>query len=236
MSERPIIFNSESVKAILDGRKTQTRRVIKPQPEYVCFNARTNINIIGSHDNVCVVESSPIHFTQYPETAFVYYKNNKAGILDCPYGQVGDLLWVRETICHFGNMFSGGSNFALIRYKDAVSREIYFKNNPPSELWWYKTELVWKPSIFMPRWASRITLEITNIRVEKLQDISTADVYCEGFTQGIYAKPGNVGWVAHADCEEAFEEAWDSLNAKRGYSWESNPRVWVIEFKVKEKE
>lgn len=191
MKERPILFSGEMVRAIIDGRKTMTRRVVKPQPE---------------QDTDC-----PYHVGTGIE--------RKART--CPYGKPGDRLWVRETFCDRNN--NGEQIKPLYRsdgqeYQDRDGR--YFKPK-------------WKPSIFMPRMYSRITLEITNVRVERLQDISNEDAKREGvesnFDEGvIYYGPLNKG---HADARIAFSWLWNSINAKRGYSWESNPWVWVITFK-----
>ena len=182
MKERPILFSGEMVRAILDDRKTMTRRVVKPQPE---------------QDTDC-----PYHIGTGIE--------RKARI--CPYGKPGDRLWVRETFCDRNN--NGEQIKPLYRsdgqeYQDGDGRLF---------------EPKWKPSIFMPRWASRITLEITNVRVERLQDISNKDIESEGAC--------GRACVTH---RLTFKQLWDSINSKRGYSWESNPWVWVVEFeRIKE--
>ena len=180
MKERPIIFNTEMVRAILDGRKTQTRRVVK-------YKAYTR-------------EGDPV----YPH--------------ECPYGEIGDRLWVRETWAYT----DGGGALVMGGIIETVEPQIVYKANGYK----YSESLKWKPSIHMPRWASRITLEITDVRVERARDISYGDLCKEGFkTYGLSEKsemlPASI-W---------FQELWDSLNAKRGYSWKSNPWVWVIEFK-----
>jgi hypothetical protein len=172
MKERPILFSTPMVQAILEGRKTQTRRVIKPQPEPL-------------EDGFML----PLH-------------------PDCPYGYIGDRLWVRETFAyhHTGRLF----------YKADIP-VVCHKN-------WK-----WKPPIFMPRSASRITLEITDIRVERLQDITRSDIYAEGLI---------VPQEHQEDYKEyllnAWIELWDSINAKK-HPWQSNPYVWVVEFKRIEK-
>jgi len=152
--------------------------------------------------------------------------------IHCPYGQVGDRLWVRET-------------WATERRLDKYS---------PSEigeagdvaLWFRATEIPsvslergkWCPSIHMPRWASRITLEITEIRVERLQEIGGGDVDREGVIyDDLWGKFSIPDWDAFAEVQEkvavrAFAKLWDSLNAKRGYGWETNPWVWVISFEL----
>lgn len=209
MKERPILFSSEMVRAILEGRKTQTRRVMKSQPPHHEFNQypseRLNIKLEGG---------------QY---------------VHCPYGQPGDRLWVRETW-----MIDG----ADIRPAGVKQSVIYRASNDD-----YGKYFKWRPSIYMPRWASRITLEIVNVRVERLQEISEEDVVSEGIK--IPVIKGQIGitlgmkpllsdylpnkhytvWTQREITTAYFAQYWDSLNAKRGYSWESNPWVWVIEFK-----
>ena len=185
VKECPIIFSGEMVRAILDGRKTQTRRIIKPQPEHVWgFGVR--------HDD-------PEYFS-----AHVRYSGGHQPDpwIHCPYGKPGDSLWVRETWSE------------LIHGEKAIYRSGYGK---------YAPLITWKPSIFMPRWASRISLEITGVRVERLVDITDSDCYAEGITSlqnDILGEP-----------YYSFKELWDRINAKRGYLFASNPWVWVIEFK-----
>ena len=172
MKEHPILFSASMVKAILEGRKTMTRRVIK----------------------------HPERYSDIRECDFC-----------CPYGQVGDRLWCRETIC------AGCIDFHTVCYRADSS------SWPPCE------ESVTKPSSSMPRWASRITLEITGIKVEQVQEISEADAIKEGTPTEI-TKYGLT--IKYRNLVEAFCELWDDINFKRGYSWASNPWVWVISFKV----
>ena len=129
----------------------------------------------------------------------------------CPYGKPGDRLWVRETfgVCDFPG---GSASFG--------KRKILYKADGETTYDIGK----WKPSIFMPRMYSRITLEITSVRVERLQDISNKDIESEGAC--------GMACVTH---RLTFKQLWDSINSKRGYSWESNPWVWVVEFeRIKE--
>lgn len=179
MKERPILFSTDMVKAILDDKKTMTRRVIK-----------------------------------HPEK----YERIRECDFCCPYGKVGQRLWVRETWdsdCTCCNPKCNG-----VIYKAGYSGVIV-----PDK---------WRPSIFMPRWASRITLEITNIRVERLQEITEKDALAEGVDwYSIENKIEGIGrWIEGIGrCQQAFRKLWDSINTKRGYSWESNPWVWVISFR-----
>ena len=234
VKERPIIFSSESVRAILDGRKTQTRRVIKPQPILV-DNGRTwdwpkIVKRVGGHD---VSAASWAANLQHPDLGD-----------DCFFRR-GQILWVRETwassglldyvkprnlVAGFPCQFRAGGS-SIDDRDDLV--------NPGK----------WRPSIHMPRWASRITLEVIDVRVERVQDISEEDILAEGVripvsedrkplicVSGEYAAanylPGKIREAKSKDIIRAyFASFWDSLNAKRGHSWESNPWVWVPEFK-----
>lgn len=178
--EHPILFSTAMVKAILEGRKTQTRRVIKPQPQRV-FNGilqeyRTSNRLDNWFD------------------------------ITCRYGEAGDTLWVRETWQYVGEV-------------TPVFREVIYKADDYPDC-----ETPWSPSIHMPRWASRITLEVLEVRAEHLQAITPEDVLCEGV--------GNPKRYDPSSVIEDFIFLWDSINAKRGYDWNSNPWVWVVEFRV----
>jgi len=196
MKERPILFSALMVRALLDGSKTQTRRVVKPQPSF--FGSMTN-----------------------PNTPF---KTLDAGLhcqITCPYGQPGDQLWVRETWCHQWDDFTG--------YQE--EKFFYRASTPDVQHVDGAERSPWKPSIHMPRAASRITLEITGVRVERLQHISEADARAEGArnldvasgreTLDPYSRQGSC--VAH------YKNIWQEINGHD--SWEANPWVWVIEFK-----
>ena len=195
MKEHPILFSSEMVGAILDGRKSQTRRVIKPQPE------KYTVRIVQS--------ISPVHWqSRLPIDLRALYPNSQptdmlGSIFNCPYGQVGDRLWVRETWAD-GISASTKQHYAIYKASDGLL---------PGQ--------VWRPSIFMPRWASRITLEITGIRVQRVQEISPNECRDEGVEPFLY--------------KNNFITLWNRINSKRGYGWDKNPFVWVIEFKRLEK-
>jgi len=217
MSERPIIFNSEMVRAILDGRKTQTRRVIKPQP----------------------VDAREVESEEWP-----------GGY--CLYGQIGDRLWVRETFCHKwdneGPVFNedGDYDTSCVWYRattpdvvklDEDCEEVYLKDGSPAS--------PWMPSIHMPRWASRIQLEITDIRVERVQETSEEDAKAEGcetslraYLHGRHRKGDAVplNGVLEPSYRNTFAGLWNSINVKRGYGWDVNPWVWIVEFKIVEVE
>lgn len=205
MKERPIIFSRPMVKAILGGQKTQTRRVIKPQP--------------GPSEDGIFRYAGKSPFASLDNTKFVDW-----ALRDCSFGIPGDRLWVRET--HFIEARNnGGFDYWTgehDEWQENTGRVWYAVDGEPPEPcnhgWWEK-----RPSIYMFREHSRILLEVTSVRTERVQDISHEDVCREG---------GPFGNSATSD--EDFSIFWDSINAKRGFSWASNPWVWVIEFKVVE--
>ena len=204
--ERPILFSSDMVRAILDGRKTQTRRIVKPQPGNVdgCYHRPDGL-YIWTHLPVGIGCGVGLPFK-------------------CPYGQVGDRLYVRET-------------FALSsRQECALPRTVVYKVDEGKLLFdvggnWDIADyrIKWQSSRFMPKVLARIWLEITGIRVERVQEISEK----EALKEGAHALVRKAGYMPSA--KYGFEQLWDSLNAKRGYSWESNPFVWCISFKKIEK-
>ena len=184
MKEKPVIFSSEMVRAILDGRKTQTRRICK-------FEATDSWGI------ECLVQNG-VYFCLMDRADIPSQR------VDCPYGQVGDRLWVKETQWRNGGWVADGPS--PLRNDSKI------------------------PSIFMKKIYARIWLEITSIRVERVQDISETDAIEEGVECRC-----DVGRSEFDQCfltfREHFAMLWDSLNAKRGYGLDKNPWVWVIEFK-----
>jgi len=211
MKEHPIIFSTDMVKAILDGRKTQTRRIIKPQPPATYY--------------------SPIAATGiFTKSTWAFHKPNQGSIphiIECPYGQVGDRFWVREAF-----MFKKGADaresFINTPQECCLGEPPHYRYKTDPDAEEYGRHYKWRPSIFMPRWASRITLEITGIRVERLRDITSSDIKAEGFDIG---EEYHLGGIAGGTLLiNKFAEYWDSINGKK-YPWSSNPWVWVIEFK-----
>ena len=195
MKERPILFSAPMVRAILDGSKTQTRRIMKVQPSSEKLQLATCIDTTGNKKH-----KDKHHWIQVDGLNVIH---NDDKYFSCPYGYAGDRLWVRET---FNN--------------DWCNKVIYKADGGSAIEAGYTAEPKWKPSIFMPRWASRITLEITGVRVERLHDISEKDAIAEG-------TPWN-------DCagnnREGYKLLWESINGAE--SWATNPWVWVVEFKV----
>jgi hypothetical protein len=193
MKEHPILFSAEMVRAILDGRKTQTRRVCK----------------------------DPL---------------GPSMMDDCPYGEAGDFMWVRESFLPDPPIDGSWSGDIEWNGCGRPLRGVPIGYQFPEWViyratWTGSDDMKWHPSIHMPRWASRITLEIKSVRVERIRDIGHRDIAAEG-----------VGWYdpqestpfSYGQHKKEFEMLWDKINAKRGYGWDVNPWVWVIEFQRSE--
>jgi len=210
VNEKPMLFSDELVRAIIAGRKTQTRRPITPQPP-------------------------------------VYTR--------CPYGNAGDHLWVREcwrvhklnTIWHdisveyradhtisnwlyctngkmFNRLMQQSLEDAGIKKYEAINDCYRWEpGNAPTR---------WRPSIHMPRWASRLTLEIIGTRMEQIQAITDADILAEGWSCG--NDDTQLASTTSEDTRHWFRNTWDAVYAKRGQGWKANPWVWVVEFKLAE--
>lgn len=202
MNEYPILFSGEMVKMISDGRKTQTRRVMKPQP----WGYDPSLNQDGLWE-FCDDEE----------------RNEKYHVFKCPYGKPGDLLWIREAWAHGELYCDEGPNCGLPSH--IYYRQIEEENGTFGGVKHWS----WRPSVHMPRWASRITLEVTNVRVERVQDITWHDIAAEGCPPEHHMD--NCNGISHA-MFGWFGYLWDSINAKRGYGWDVNPWVWVVEFKA----
>lgn len=222
MNTRPILFTGKMVRALLEGRKTQTRRAVRFHPATGYIVER------GGNRR--------------------WHRDDPEAVAGCPYGQPGDTLWVRETFSRCGcpecaGAWPGKAN----NDHPTVYRATH--SGPP---------LAWMPSIFMPRWASRITLELTGVRVERVQEIGEEDAIAEGSTRRAsgwcmdWSRVGQLSRFATASAVKgrdraplserdiclptakmAFFNYWDSINAKR-YEWRGNPRVWALSFRVVE--
>ena len=209
MKSYPILFSGPMVRALLDGTKTQTRRILK-------------------------TKNGGVQWNPYDLPGMRQILRN------CPYGQIGDQLWVRET----WNWFDPDS----IPTDRAGPRAIFTGNQGNRSIPWvaayaadghlpypgYEGRDHWRPSIHMPRWASRITLEITGVRVERLQDISIEDAKSEGAwwpDESIVSKVAEYFSIDHlgANPYNAYQMLWESLNGPD--SWDLNPLVWVVSFR-----
>ncbi|MBH3412566.1 hypothetical protein [Pseudomonas putida] len=220
MKERPILFSGPMVRAILSGQKTVTRRVMKPQPQ------KAPVDVVGGVPSW----DSPTNY------AGEVQMNTQLG-KQCPYGKPGDRLWVRETwYCDHFEVQRGPylkpSDLDLEEAREDGTLVYAADGLVPYEA----EQPVWKPSIHMPRWASRILLEVTDVRVERLQAISWEEALDEGIGDHRFecdrpVEPdgypacscGSVGYV------DAFAELWNTINGKE--AWDANPWVWIVEFK-----
>lgn len=206
VKERQMIFGSESVRAILEGRKTQTRRVVKVPPWLLRMSPDMN----------CAHPGSAMGVTP---CLFVCCANGSQQRLRNPYGWpevVAVHLWVRESFSAYAPAGETGN----WKTEDNV-RYVYRADDSDADV------AQWFPPIFLPRHASRLTLEIKNVRVERLQEISSEDCWAEGCPPAEPLEANGGGTVRNW-----FAKGWDSINGKRkGCAWESNPWVWVIEFK-----
>ncbi len=221
MGEKPIIFSGELVPAILDDRKTQTRRVIKPQPLFPTLSEDELEAGMVIFDGPNLVRLHSPKKNSGPASRGWLYKKG----FPSPY-QVGDMLWVQECFlvseCDPGKTVSVHYRFDQWRHGIVIPETHLDK--PTS-----KPTGKWHSGRFMPRWASRISLEVTEIRVEKLQDITEEDAISEGVgAVPMIDIPRQATWSNRQD----FSQLWDSLNAKRGYSWETNPWVLAYTFKL----
>lgn len=228
MKERGMIFNSEMVRAIIDGRKTQTRRVI------------ANVG----HDNCLPLQKR----TKTKDGIYTHVMDAPIYGL-CPFGKIGDRIWVRET---WSDVNLDGAPAVAYRADDEVydlmedesllDEDRAFNYQDPRVCKYqfaaWHSDLIsgiegnWRPSIHMPRWASRLTLEITGVRVERLNSISQEDAQAEGMEltgwRPTYSDPDSGGevWTPY----DNFAQLWESIYGEE--SWQANPWVWVIEFKV----
>ncbi len=219
MKEKPILFSTSMVQAILEERKLMTRRVVKMRD-----GSLMDDNDLSNH-----LDNSFSHVMDFTKK-YPYWEE-----LKCPYGEVGDILWVRETFgfgtrpCPVNGWRDGIEYKADEKYIDDVEDLPLYDLPEGIE---FKESKGWKPSIFMPKDACRIFLEITDIRVERLQDISEEDAIAEGvekwsdgFDYKCYSK--HAGRYTHA--KDSFFSLWESINGKE--SWDKNPFVWVLNFK-----
>ena len=200
MKERPILFSAPMVRALLAGKKTQTRRLLKPRHDYF-------------------VEDGKAYFEPY------VYAVPESIEVPCPYGEPGDRLWVRETWCVMNKARTTCVTHGHHK-KPERGWDIVFRADEQHQ------HRGWRSSLFLPRWASRITLEVTGVRVERVQDISEEDARAEGaepyeFSRRVYPSKHAAEEVSFSH-REGFHSLWNSINGAK--SWQANPWVWVVEF------
>jgi hypothetical protein len=235
MKERPILFSGPMVRAILEGRKTMTRRILKPQPD------------MAMDGEICPDGSGGYSWEPvWPQG------HKKAGkivcSLSCPYGGPGDRLWVRESwaLTHPSFDYETQCVDEFIPFEGKIPKEMpdsYWKvvyGANFNEMQVHKDDRFiknWKPSIHMPRWASRLTLEIVDVRPERLQEITEEDVvkegiqkpYCSVSSKNLYQIWVNGKCIENEKAAFVYQSLWNSINGPG--SWEANPWIWTIEFK-----
>jgi len=228
MKERPILFSAPMVRAILDGTKTQTRRVVTV-PWRKSTRALPYEPWFVEEDGKLLADCS--------EAADSHGNGDYrefSSCMPCPYGVPGDRLWVRET-WNLGRPLRNAEG--IIDDEQIWSAPIPKQDPRGKRLFddWclgYAAdgcEGKMRPSIYMPRWASRITLEVTDVRVQRLQDITEEDARAEGVAPAAFCKAGRPNEHEHV---ESFEWLWNSINGKRaGCAWDANPWVWAITFR-----
>jgi hypothetical protein len=232
MKEHPIPLYGWEVNAILENRMSQLRRVVRPQPDYSILKPGTVLEphicpeLVPSHHGKKAwgFYCKPYHGRDVPAFAF-----------DCPYGTVGDTLWVRETWQQVVERKRDHQWFVKPNPQQGVGEILYAATHageaPPK----------WRPSIHMPRWASRLTLKNTDIRVQRLQDISEEDAIAEGITHAEFAmgvlqyRVGGKDYSIPYSFKGGFCNLWNKINAKK-HPWSSNPWVRVISFERTETE
>ena len=218
--EKPILFKTEMVQAILAGKKSMTRRIIKPQPN-------GQLKCVIKHETKgrsCWMEDNADQLSK----DFKFHK----------YYEVGDILWVRETWAKLCRVDENG-------YTHYDEETIYYAADGGPSIDLYDADgfllddqnMKWRPSIFMPRYAARLFLKVKDIRVERLQDITEEDARSEGIKwtnegplHAHYLNHNLNAFLNFKTSKEAFSSLWDNINLKRGYGWGINPWVWVVEF------
>jgi hypothetical protein len=213
VKERPILFSGPMVRAILEGRKTQTRRVVKPQPPHSCAYI-----INGKQNAACCYLAKPPPVNR-PTVWVPPTPKSKTHLLICPYGQPGDRLWVRES--HYMSLLTHDGGAGVVEYRADYCDEL-------------ASGIRWSPSIHMPRWASRITLEVVSVRVERLHEISKEDAMAEGVVENDLGRLASETLHTYKSQRVSpvvlqYADLWESINGPE--SWAENPWVWVVEFK-----
>jgi hypothetical protein len=227
MIERPILFSAPMVRAILDGKKTQTRRIVKPQPDmihegcpYLAHGAEDTERYNPINCPYGAPDLGDPKGALQPTSSIESARNG--AVVNSANRKKGDSLWVRET-------FSFEKRYDTMKPIDVPISKVWYISDGPKPDWAGNTRV----SIFMPRWASRIELEIVIVRVERVQDISESDAIAEGLIP--HGKGAARGWqfeqggVICSTAKRAYELLWEKINGPD--SWQANPWVFVIEFR-----
>lgn len=232
MKERPIIFSPHSVQGILAGRKSQTRRVWKKQPIKIMTPTPQFKDTEPGDLFICPdlfpTDNGPVGWVICECTAIGNYHHMGSQAFvekHSPYGLAGDRLWVKEPWAYFG-----GDEYLYQKHKPSLAfKATWFEDRCEwpqfAQSIGYIPGDKWRNAMFMPRWASRITLEIVAVRVERVQQISVEDCIAEGMHTNLRESE------ACGELVDQYHKVWDEINAKNGDGWEKNPWVWVIEFK-----
>lgn len=205
MAERGILFSGEMVRALLDGRKTQTRRIVKWPVLSASDGGKRRLFVERDAPEICALLAER---QRHPLRRIVV-----------PYGNVGDTLWVREA--------HAIASLGVVLYRANAVRD----DSGARDGWWCGDTFVvrdavrWRSSIHMPRWASRLTLTLTDVRLQRVQDISDQDAHAEGVEPVALNAWGSSYFGG-------FGKLWDSLNATRGFGWDANPFCWALTFTV----
>ena len=200
--EHSVRCTADEVQAILEGTKTQLRFPLTPQPTSVQTGSTVPYN--GS-------------------TSFLRES------LRCPYGEVGEYLWIREAFVT-GHETDGNGDLVMFDAEGSeLPQKVWYRASSPDLTWidddgGHVESVPWKSSVHMPRWASRIVLELTEVRVQRLHEIGDDDAIADGFVHGAAGNPGNGGPF------DAFRVRWNARHAKRGYGWLDEPWVWALTF------
>ncbi len=239
MKERPVIFSDPMIRAILAGRKTQTRRVIVAKTLLWLTDPATFYKARRDDRNGFSEPAAQHHkgagWFWYEEE---YIEEGGHVLFRCPYGQKGDRLYVREAY-HFDKEYDADSRMAALRASAVPPiAKVHYAADGRKPDWAGRR----RPSIHQPKWASRILLEVQEIQVERVREMTDKDAIVEGAFEVPEDMKQNAARSAMARGQEQcgpvdyFAWLWDTINEHRGYGWEANPWVWVVKFKVLQKE
>lgn len=230
MKETPLLMKDQMVVATLDDMKTQTRRV--NGLDYINKKSNPDDWRIGTPEEWKAPTENRPAIGGYPKEPYHIFRNVHTGrmvAIPCPYGKAGDRLWVREA----WRITGGFADTPIRELSPAYGNNLQFRADRDES---YIDK--YHPSIFMPRWACRLRLDLLDVRVQRIQEIDELDIQAEGispFSATYYDEDGGKDFDPD-EYRGHFQELWNSINAKRGYGWNVNPWVWVLVFRRIEKE